>query len=363
MPARDSAMRVRVCRERCLRNSRAACALSPVSGALPVSSIAGRSRRLRTLLPTVALVQAFLLMACDRPGPAVDLPGEEAAQEESPRSTEAVAAPVLRVGPGFREAIVTGTAVAELDAGVRSGGECAGWMGSVEAHVVELSSPMALEFRVASGERPLALAGVALERADSGDREQPGAAMRCTPLASQGTVHRVGLLDEGVWLIRVLVDEATPDLGYRLRFALEGEGTGGEAFPAVRGEGAPPRAIEDGRWGGAHMGPGSAPVLWTGRAGGPRPAEGLGLHCAGWIAETPDHVLELASGMPVRFEAESDEGITIAIRRADGVWHCSDEHSVRQPRLLVALTAGRYEIHIGSLDPHGDPEYSLRVSR
>ncbi|TVQ95571.1 MAG: hypothetical protein EA398_17480 [Deltaproteobacteria bacterium] len=246
--------------------------------------------------------------------------------------------------------------------------DCSGWVTNAPGAVLDVRSQVPLRVRLSAPDSPLVSLGLVLEPLENGtESPRPGQSGSgvCVPPAPQGSAQDIEPLDEGRWV--AWVSTARPEQTVAVRVSVErADGTPDPArqtrdVPA--GEGVPARPLEEGTFGGVVMGANTRPVLLEGRAGGPRPAEGLGLRCAGWIAEVPDHVLVLERTLPLRLVASAPEGIVLAVRLEDGTWICSDEDEVREVRVGVAIPAGRHEIFVASLDPHQDPEYTLAISR
>lgn len=227
--------------------------------------------------------------------------------------------------------------------------------------VLDVVGARDLVFRLQSAEAPLAPLGLLLVREDA---DGAGASdLRCVAPVDQGRWHVMDALPAGAWRLWVTTQAADARPEVRVRIEPKSMRLSDPAFAPTTDSGRPAEVLDAGTFGGVVFAGDSAPVQWSGRAGGPRPAEGLGLRCAGWIAEVPDHVVVLERGQALRMEAEAREGIALAVLRPDGVWVCSDESSVLSPRLTASWPAGRLEVFVASLDPMVDPEYSLRVSR
>ena len=310
-------------------------------------------------------VPVLACFGCLQPGQVV--PGDsppEAATESVPAS------------PPGTPVVVTAALDAALLAG-RGGGprdmsvlrdDCSGWVANAPAAVLDVRGPVPLRVRLAAPDSPLVSLGLVLEPLGDGtESSRPGQSGSgvCVPPAPQGGARDIDPLDEGRWV--AWVSTARPEQTVAVRVSIErADGTPDPArqrLDVPAGEGVPARPLEEGTFGGVVLGANTRPVLLEGRAGGPRPAEGLGLRCAGWIAEVPDHVLVLERTLPLRLVASAPEGIVLAVRLEDGTWICSDEDEVREVRVGVAIPAGRHEIFVASLDPHQDPEYTLAISR
>lgn len=137
----------------------------------------------------------------------------------------------------------------------------------------------------------------------------------------------------------------------------------GGRFPAPVVEGAPPERTTEGTFGGARVPADTAQVLLTGQAGGTRRAVDLAAGCAGSIAQTPDHVIELLAAQELMFRVRSDGDTTLVIQGPDGLVLCADDDDGLDPIVRAALQPGFYSVYVGAYDDDAVPAYSLSVSR
>jgi len=109
------------------------------------------------------------------------------------------------------------------------------------------------------------------------------------------------------------------------------------------------------------------PYVVQGVSGGAIHATQLGYAdpCRGWLAQRPDHVLELTSDVPyLRIDVAAGGGdTTLVVVRSDGTSWCDDDGSGSvDPRVTGYFAAGRYEIRVGSYRQGEAFRYGLSFS-
>lgn len=137
----------------------------------------------------------------------------------------------------------------------------------------------------------------------------------------------------------------------------------GGRFPAPITDGTPAERTAEGTFGGLRVPGGVAAATLPGQAGGTRPAGAVDPLCKGFIAQTPDHVIELTAAMELTFRVRSDGDTTLAIQGpAGGTW-CADDEDGLNPVVRDAFTAGRYSVYVGTYIEGEAPSYTLTVTR
>lgn len=115
-------------------------------------------------------------------------------------------------------------------------------------------------------------------------------------------------------------------------------------------------------------GPGSTPdpMITTGIAGGPMPAQTLGPTCfAGSYPAQPQLTVRVTAAMPsLAFVVASDSDLTLAVRKPDGSFDCNDDGGVGlNPRVDVVAVPGDYTVYVGSFGSSGGgAPYTLGVT-
>lgn len=113
------------------------------------------------------------------------------------------------------------------------------------------------------------------------------------------------------------------------------------------------------------------PMAVTGTSGGSRDGTTItdadGSPCAGWIAGTPDHLLNLGTDfanlrvMAYATDAESDT--TLVIQKPDGAYLCNDDSEDGfHPAITGAMPAGTYKVWVGSYNEGEHVAYRLGVT-
>lgn len=107
------------------------------------------------------------------------------------------------------------------------------------------------------------------------------------------------------------------------------------------------------------------PYVVNMRAGGDRPASGMGSGCTGYITNAPDLRVNFdAGGLPLIVSTSSSADTTLVINGPDGRWYCDDDSGggsnarvrFNSPR------SGRYEIWVGTYSSGDTQPATLRVS-
>ncbi len=119
-------------------------------------------------------------------------------------------------------------------------------------------------------------------------------------------------------------------------------------------------------YGTERLSPGFTPAVRTlrGLAGGNISASNVGAGCAGFIANSPDHVLELERDFAyVRILVNGgDNDTSLMIRTPSGEFACADDSDGSHPILAGAASAGSYRVWIGSHVRGATPAYTLGVT-
>ena len=105
------------------------------------------------------------------------------------------------------------------------------------------------------------------------------------------------------------------------------------------------------------------PSVAAGTSGGARQASTLMQGCQGWIANTPDHILNLTT--PFRFLrifAESASDTTLVIQGPDGRVQCDDDTFDRNPAVQGSFTPGQYRVWVGSYRQGENSAYQLKAT-
>ena len=125
----------------------------------------------------------------------------------------------------------------------------------------------------------------------------------------------------------------------------------------------PLEAMAGGSSGGLRLAEGTAPGQLTGVAGGPREAALVGPGCAGFIADGPDHLLEVLEPMELTLRADADADTTLVVVGPNGRVLCNDDLEGWTPAIRALFDRGVYQLFIGAHDQTRAPEYTLTVSR
>lgn len=137
-------------------------------------------------------------------------------------------------------------------------------------------------------------------------------------------------------------------------------------LPAPLLDGPQPTPIEPmagGASGGLRLAEGTAPGQLTGVAGGPREASRLGPGCAGFIADGPDHLLEVLEPMELTLRSDADADTTLLVVGPNGRVQCNDDLEGWTPAIRGLFDRGLYQVFVGAHDETRAPAYTLTVSR
>ncbi len=138
----------------------------------------------------------------------------------------------------------------------------------------------------------------------------------------------------------------------------------GGRFPAPVTEGEPAERTTEGTYGGLMFGANSAHAVLTGQAGGSRAASDLSAGCSGWIAQVPDHVLDLSEQTELMFRVRSAADTTLFIEGPRGLKSCADDEDGLNPVIRGTMLPGRYRIYVGTYEElETTAEYTLGISR
>lgn len=107
------------------------------------------------------------------------------------------------------------------------------------------------------------------------------------------------------------------------------------------------------------------PTVAEGTSGGSINASTLAPGCAGWISNTPDHLLNATTAFAyLRVMARSTEDTTLVIQRPDNTFVCNDDGLGQELNPLVSapFPAGTYKIWVGSYNQGANSRYHLGFS-
>lgn len=143
-----------------------------------------------------------------------------------------------------------------------------------------------------------------------------------------------------------------------------------ETSPAAEepaAEPAQPQAAEqlDSNFGTVSLNPGFVPdpKVVEGVSGGGVEASTLDAACAGWVAQTPDHILAAGGDFAnMRILAHSEADITLVVQKPDGTYVCDDDTEGTNPVVATAAPQGNYKVWIGSYEEGANAEYKLGFS-
>ncbi|MGI0486897.1 hypothetical protein ACN4EK_15765 [Pantanalinema rosaneae CENA516] len=104
---------------------------------------------------------------------------------------------------------------------------------------------------------------------------------------------------------------------------------------------------------------GSNPIQVTGISGGERKDSG----CAGYIAVTPNHRIEITEDSDLKFVLQGSGQPTLLIRSSTGQDFCvpSDSYSGGKIEIPGRWSKGMYDIFVGDRQ-HGQSPYTLSIS-
>ncbi len=112
------------------------------------------------------------------------------------------------------------------------------------------------------------------------------------------------------------------------------------------------------------LGPGFMPdpMIASGNAGGAVEAFNLGPGCAGRVASSPSHVLQVTSDFTfLRIFAESVGDTTLVVQGPGGT-RCNDDTAGLNPMIEGRFVAGTYRIFVGSFRENESPAYRLSLT-
>lgn len=105
------------------------------------------------------------------------------------------------------------------------------------------------------------------------------------------------------------------------------------------------------------------PKTANGTSGGNRAATALQAGCQGFIAQQPDHILNLTTPFRwLRVFAESSSDTTLVIQGPDGRIMCDDDTFDRNPAVQQAFAPGSYRVWVGSYRQGENSAYVLKVT-
>ncbi|MFK7998853.1 MAG: serine/threonine protein kinase [Polyangiales bacterium] len=113
------------------------------------------------------------------------------------------------------------------------------------------------------------------------------------------------------------------------------------------------------------LAPGFEPRLWRteGQAGGSGAAREFSSSCTGYVAEQPQHIIELETAFSrLRIFVHSDMNTSLVVRSSSGAVYCNDDAEGLNPLVDQAFAAGRYEIFVASPLPSQHPNYTLGIT-
>jgi hypothetical protein len=264
----------------------------------------------------------------------------------------------LAIGVTFDSATLEGTADGLRDAS-DLGVECRGFVLETGVnHVLTLSEARPLTFRATPrgvGVADLFLAvstdGATWSCTDDSDDLDPVHAT----MAPSGVVRvLVGTTDDTVVPYTLTITDGLVD---------DAEIALGDSFGAPVADGEPPVRTTEGTFGGATIPATTAPITFSGHAGGTRRAVDVEPGCVGYVAQTPDHVFEVAAAQPLLFRVRAEGDTTLLIQGPGPEAWCADDEEGLDPVLRIDAVPGRYSVYVGSYDEGDAATYALTVSR
>lgn len=129
----------------------------------------------------------------------------------------------------------------------------------------------------------------------------------------------------------------------------DGGGGGGGSTPAGRHAGTRVQAGFDGS------------ERYTGRFGGPEPAQSLSPECPGWVSAQPNHVIQVPA-LPFAQLVVTVDGYdtTLAVQLPDGSFRCNDDTNGLNPAVqLEPVPAGQLRVWVGSYSQGNEGEYQM----
>lgn len=304
----------------------------------------------------LALLLCVGAVACRRPEPPVDADGSSPGPLIAP--APAARPPDLTVGPAFTSATLRGFAGGPWLATALADG-CVGQVAPSPVHIIELTEPAGLTITA----HPIGTGFMDLGLAIRG----PDGVVRCVDDSTTLDPVFSALLEAGRYEVFVAaVSVETPPCEVEVRAGLTPNPTiaVGSRFAAPVQDGPPPEALPDrGQFGGLRLQSGTGAAILEGTAGGTRRARDLGADCSGFVAQAPDHVLELLAPETLMLRVESSADTTLTVIGPGGQTWCRDDEDGLSPVLREPLGPGRYDVYVGVWEETSAPNYRLSVSR
>jgi hypothetical protein len=102
------------------------------------------------------------------------------------------------------------------------------------------------------------------------------------------------------------------------------------------------------------------PQRLAGMSGGPVQASTLNPSCRGWIAQQPNHAINVAVGFSfLRTFVEAASDTTLVIRAPNGQFFCADDTYGTNPGIDAAYGPGTYYVWVGSYSQNSSGPYSI----
>ena len=138
----------------------------------------------------------------------------------------------------------------------------------------------------------------------------------------------------------------------------------GGRFPVPATDGTPAERTTEGTYGGLVFGADSAQALLTGEAGGSRSAADVHPGCTGWVAQVPDHVIDISAQTELMFRIRSATDTTMLLIGPHDDTICADDDDGLNPVIRGTMLPGRYRVFVGTYEQlQTTAEYTLSVSR
>ncbi len=84
--------------------------------------------------------------------------------------------------------------------------------------------------------------------------------------------------------------------------------------------------------------------------------------CSGYMADQPDHILELKAFFNyLAVSAQSQEDTTIVVKGPGGIW-CNDDYDGKNAGVSGQWLPGTYQIWVGSFKKNNSLPYTLRIT-
>ena len=309
------------------------------------------------------LLFALLLLAgCDRAAPPAASPA--ASPGDAPKRPAPVDSPsgeTLAFGPSSEPMSREWTLSVTRAASVLGAG-CVGRISQEPQIVLRLDEPTDLSLEAAPIGSPLHDLSLVVLGADGWARcadDTDGLAPRFSGRLPAGTYQLfVGRQQaEGSLRVRLSLFAGLWDRRPAARIA---------KLPAPLLDGPQPTPLEamaGGSSGGLRLAEGTSPGQLTGVAGGPREAARVGPGCAGFIADGPDHLLEVLEPMELTLRADAEADTMLVVVGPNGRVLCNDDLEGWTPAIRALFDRGLYQVFVGAHDQTRAPDYTLTVSR